>query len=138
MNKTALLMLLAATVFFAACGPSYVPPANNATNKGPVKPKKDYSADYNRESQAAVAAQNKYKGSQSDEDIVEWMVRVYNSLKYVNLHRKENGEDSTKSWSQLGRITEMRADFKSIAATAKASENSKVKAAKHEWEQSTN
>ncbi len=138
--KTVAFALIAALVcvLAAACSPPAAPAARNTPEKPKAAPKKDYSADYNRESQAAIAAQHKYKTSQGKEHIIEWMVRVYNSLKYVNLHRKENGENSTKDWSQLGRITEMRADFKSVAATAQASEDSRVKTAKHDWEKSTN
>lgn len=142
MHKAALLMLTSAIVFLAACGPSYVPPANNSSNKPADKPKKSYKAEYDRESRAAFAAQDAYMkvrgkgGNEEKEKFYIWTEHLYAALKFASLHEKENGEKSIEGWSKLsgpGSIKEMRASvWKNEGQSFK--EDKRVKDAIADWE----
>lgn len=138
MARITLLCFLLFALIGAGCSkPAQAPKQNTPANMAaPAPAKKSYRADYDRDMPLAFKAHDAWEGSKSDADYIDWTVKMHAALKWVNLHRKENGDGSVGSWPRLQELKELRSGY---WKNAKGPMNDPaVKAAIDDWGKSGN
>jgi len=113
MSNWAVMALVMAALCATACSrpvqqqnKTNAPAANKA-----VAPKKSYRDAYDRDMPLAFSTHDAWESNKTDANYIEWTVKLHAALKWVNMHRKENGDDSVGNWPKLKDLKELRSGY---------------------------